>query len=226
MRAAQLETAARVTIAAALGGIGAAAGFEHTHRWAVENEQGGWIAWAVAVVIEGMAIMAGFEIRRDRRAGHTKLLTFPVIVLVVAFVVQMAAQVSQARDTFAGWLIAAAPALGFLVVVKLLLRAPVPVDEEAEEHLAPVVAVADRPAPMEPPVPVYPERPALPAREVPITPAMQWLPMAVRDQVAATVRDVVFGGGRPIEVADLQSVVQLPEPTLADLVAEINAATR
>lgn len=127
----------RVGIATTLGGIGGAAGFKHTHDWAVENGQHGWIAWAVAVVIEGMAVVAGFEIQRDHRNGNHARITFPIVVLVIAFAIQMASQVSQARDTFAGWLLAAMPALGFLVVVKLLMRSP------AEE--VPAASPPDRP---------------------------------------------------------------------------------
>src|SRR3982074_479101 len=55
----------RVLVTALLGGIGAAAGFSHTHDWAVHHGQTGWLAWADAVVIEGMAIVAGFEGHRE-----------------------------------------------------------------------------------------------------------------------------------------------------------------
>ncbi|WP_232211841.1 DUF2637 domain-containing protein, partial [Saccharomonospora halophila] len=117
----------RVVVTVVLGGIGAAAGFKHTHDWAVHHGQTGWLAWADAVVIEGMAVVAGFEIQRDRQQQDAGLrpprrVTFPVVVLVVAFGIQMAAQVALAEPTPAGWLLAAMPALGFLVVVKLLMR--------------------------------------------------------------------------------------------------------
>src|SRR3954447_16280088 len=102
----------RTLVAVVLGTIGAAAGFTHTHDWAVHHGQLGWIAWADAVVIEGIVIVAGFEIQRDHRAGETRKLTFPVAVLVAGFGVQMAAQVALAEPTPAGWLVAAMPALG------------------------------------------------------------------------------------------------------------------
>jgi len=238
-----LESAVRLVITATVGAIGAAAGFTHTHDWAVENGQHGWLAWADAVVIESMAVIAGFEIRRDRAKGRRP--TLPVVVLVVAFVVQMAAQVSQARDTFAGWLLAATPALGFLVIVKLSMRgAPAEVSRPAvvSEPTPPTSSVAEPETRLaEEPVldEVVVEQPpsSLPSDvqpadeelitaqeiEIPMTPGLAWLPVAVRDQVTARVREV-YGAGRALEVDDLRDVVALPEPTLASLVREINAA--
>src|ERR1700716_4305051 len=113
----------RVLVTALLGGIGAAAGFTHTHDWAVHHGQTGWLAWADAVVIEGMAIVAGFEVHHDhQRPGNGRTVSFPMVVLFAGFGIQMAAQVALAEPSPAGWLVAAMPALGFLVVVKLLMR--------------------------------------------------------------------------------------------------------
>lgn len=114
----------RIVVTVVLGGIGAAAGFKHTHDWAIAHGQTGWLAWADAVVIEGMAVVAGFEIHREHHqpGGLRRRVSFPVVVLVAGFTVQMAAQVALAEPTPAGWLLAAMPALGFLVVVKLLMR--------------------------------------------------------------------------------------------------------
>ncbi|MBB3662462.1 hypothetical protein FB384_001366 [Prauserella sediminis] len=131
-------------MASVLGGIGAAAGFTHTHEWAVHHGQTGWLAWATAVVIEGMAVVAGFEIQRDHARGQTRKVTFPMAVLVAAFGIQMAAQVALAEPSVAGWIVAAMPALGFLVVVKLLMRTtPTPEPE------APAPAAQPEPEPAE-----------------------------------------------------------------------------
>jgi len=125
-----LAAVIRVVVTVVLGGIGAAAGFKHTHDWATAHGQTGWLAWADAVVIEGIAVVAGFEIHRDHhqsRVPARRRVSLPVLVLVAGFTVQMAAQVALAEPTPAGWLLAAMPALGFLVVVKLLMRrTPVP----------------------------------------------------------------------------------------------------
>lgn len=116
----KLADVIRIGVAVVLGGIGAAAGFTHTHDWAVSHGQTGWLAWATAVVIEGMAVVAGFEIHHDRAAGRSYAL--PATVLVFGVLVQMTAQVAEAEPSPAGWLVAAMPALGFLAVVKLLMR--------------------------------------------------------------------------------------------------------
>lgn len=161
MATSRLESAAHVVITIVVGAIGGAVGFRHTHDWAVANGQQGWIAWAVAVVIECMVIVAGLELKRRRGP-------LPLFVLVAAFLMQMAAQVASAPKTPAGWLIAATPALGFLVIVKLLLRRlsdPVvaPVDQAPGVHVpvepvaAPVAATAlreDHPLPRVDPLPV------------------------------------------------------------------------
>jgi hypothetical protein len=215
------ESAARTVITLGLGGIGAAAGFSHTHDWAVRNGQVGWLAWADAVVIECMAVVAGFEIKRDRSSGRvSKRLTLPVVVLAVSFVVQMAAQVSAAPLTPAGWLLAATPALGFLVVVKLVMRRPPP---GPELESVSVVAAERCDGPV---VPAPVDRPELPAPaevEIPMTRSLMWLPVAVRDQVAARAREVV-GAGRELTVDDVRDVVRQPEAQLAGLVDELNSA--
>ncbi|WP_410666436.1 DUF2637 domain-containing protein [Amycolatopsis sp. lyj-84] len=114
--ASRVESGVRAVITTVVGLIGGAIGFVHTRTWAEQNGQHGLVAWGIAVVIESMVVVAGLELRR--RYGHG-----PLVVLVLAFLFQMAAQVSSARDTLAGWLLAATPALGFLVIVKFALRA-------------------------------------------------------------------------------------------------------
>jgi len=87
MRALDWPTAIRTLVTVALGGIGAAAGFTHTHDWASAHGQHGWLAWADAVVIEGMAVVAGFEIHRDHTTHRpTRRITLPQLVLVAAFI--------------------------------------------------------------------------------------------------------------------------------------------
>jgi hypothetical protein len=129
----------RIGVAVVLGGIGAAAGFTHTHNWAANHGQTGWLAWATAVVIEGIAIVAGIEIHYDRATGRPY--RFPMIVLVFGVLVQMTAQVAEAERSPAGWLVAAMPALGFLAVVKLLMR-HMPEPSTPDEPSPPKVSVA------------------------------------------------------------------------------------
>ncbi|GAB3916366.1 hypothetical protein GCM10029964_129010 [Kibdelosporangium lantanae] len=62
------------------------------------------------------------------------------IVLVVAFLLQMTAQVSEAEESPAGWAVAATPALAFLVVVKLAMRRGRIVEAETVRVYQPISA--------------------------------------------------------------------------------------
>ncbi|MFD4677009.1 DUF2637 domain-containing protein [Lentzea sp. NPDC058450] len=173
----RFEERAHVGIAVVVGAIGGAVGFKHSHDWAIENGQESWIAWAVAVVIECMAIVAGLELKR-RRGG------FPLLVLVGAFLLQMSAQVANARPTVAGWIIAATPALGFLCIVKMLLTRlseqpaaePAPVEVPQVEPVRPVPAEAVRVE--EPVAELLAPAPAPVQTAAVATPAAVWPPAA------------------------------------------------
>jgi hypothetical protein len=199
---AKLEQVIRIGVAVVLGGIGAAAGFTHTHNWAESNGQTGWLAWATAVVIEGMAVVAGFEIHHDRATGRSY--TFPAIVLVFGVLVQMTAQVAEAERSPAGWLVAAMPALGFLAVVKLLMRrtpAPTTPDTPAEPTPA-VLTPLPRSTSVE-------DTPAVPRVKLPadITARINAAVTAARDE------------GREPSVEDIQRVAKVP----ADLARRVLA---
>jgi hypothetical protein len=73
-------------------------------------------------------------------------------VLVVAFLVQMGAQVSGAPRTAAGWLFAAMPALGCLVVIKLVSRSIEPASHGATRTVEASVVRDERTA-IEPAIP-------------------------------------------------------------------------
>lgn len=202
----------RVLVAVVLGSIGAAAGFTHTHDWAVHHGQLGWIAWADAVVIEGIVIVAGFEIQRDHRAGGTRKLTFPLAVLVAGFGVQMAAQVALAEPTPAGWLVAAMPALGFLVVVKLLMRrAPAPETPEAAPTPEPVAVAASRTDV------VAPAAPATVA--APVRPRLK-LPAELTSRIN-TVAESARNEGRELTIEEIRRVVRVPEPMAAQILHDL-----
>lgn len=194
-----------------LGGIGGAAGFTHTHDWAAAHGQHGWLAWADAVVIEGMAVVAGFEIHRDRAAGRTgRAAALPWLVLVVAFGVQMTAQVARAEPTSAGWLLAAMPALGFLTVVKLVMRRTghPTTDTDPDRDLVTPPASAPIPA-LAGPAPV------------PVGPTLARLPRAIRDTVTGLAHQA-HADGQQITADDVRQTITLPDPMLSQLVTELN----
>ncbi|OLF17294.1 DUF2637 domain-containing protein [Actinophytocola xanthii] len=186
----------RIGVAVVLGGIGAAAGFTHTHDWAANHGQTGWLAWATAVVIEGIAIVAGIEIHHDRSAGRP--FTFPMLVLVFGVLVQMTAQVAEAERSPAGWLVAAMPALGFLAVVKLLMRR------------MPHTSTPDTPA--------QPTPPALPPAEP--TPARVKLPADITARIDAAITTTRADGREP-SPEDIQRLARVP----ADLARRVLETT-
>lgn len=206
-----VEDVIRLGVAATLGGIGGAAGFKHTHDWAAANGQHGWLAWAVAVVVEGIAIVAGFEIRRDHRRGYHRRVTFPVVVLVVGFGIQMAAQVALAPRTPAGWLLAAVPALGFLVVVKLLMRHP---DPTPAARPAPAEPAAAESGPVEP-VSVEPQQPVVPAARLRLPAPLHQALTAAAERAASQ--------GRAVTADDVRATVKVPTAMAERLATELTA---
>lgn len=79
----------------------------------------GWLAWAGTVVLELMSIASGLELRRRKRARTSTV--FPASVLACAVTLSLAAQVVETEPSPIGWIAAAVPALGFLVMVKVAL---------------------------------------------------------------------------------------------------------
>ena len=196
MSAQKLSNTIRLLVAAVLGLIGAAAGFTHTHDWAAHHGQTGWLAWADAVVIEGMALVAAFEIHRDRQTGRPGRMSLPVVVLVAGFLVQMAAQVAEAEPTPAGWLLAAMPALGFLTVVKLLMR-----------------RLPDKPSPE--PAAAKPE-PKTTAAANPAPAARLRLPAPMVEKITSTVRAAQEAGREPT-IADVQLAANVSDEMAAQI---------
>ena len=124
-RANRMEGIVQVLIVLAIGIAAGAASFTHVHDVAASHGQGGWLAWADAVVLELMSVSCGLEIRRRSRVG--KSLPFPGTVLVLAVTLSISAQIVEAEQSVIGWIAAALPALGFLVMVKIALgRTPAP----------------------------------------------------------------------------------------------------
>ncbi|MEV4197550.1 DUF2637 domain-containing protein [Micromonospora globbae] len=103
----------------AIGGAAGAASFTHVHNVAAAHGQPGWLAWADAIVLELMSVASGLELRRRKRARTSTV--FPASVLACAVTLSLAAQVVEAEPSPVGWIAAAVPALGFLVMVKVAL---------------------------------------------------------------------------------------------------------
>ena len=114
-----VEGAVQVVIMLAIGTAAGAGSFTHVHDVAAAHGQAGWLAWADAVVLELMSIASGLELRRRKRAHEGT--RFPAIVMGASVVLSLGAQVVEAERSVIGWIAAAIPALGFLVMVKIAL---------------------------------------------------------------------------------------------------------
>jgi hypothetical protein len=81
-----------------------------------------------------MSLASGLELRHRKR--HGKYVGMPAVVLVVAVVLSLAAQVVEAEQSLIGWIAAALPAAGFLAMVKIALgHAVVPNSANADAAL-------------------------------------------------------------------------------------------
>jgi hypothetical protein len=118
-RSARVEGVVQVVIMLAIGGAAGAGSFTHVHDVAAAHGQAGWLAWADAVVLELMSIASGLELRRRKRGRMP--VGFPASVMVAAVALSLSAQVVEAERSVIGWIAAAIPALGFLVMVKIAL---------------------------------------------------------------------------------------------------------
>jgi len=103
-----------------IAGIAGAASFTHIHDTAAEHGQAGWMAWAIAVCIDLLAVMAAREIQRDMRAGRR--CTWPVLVLSIGATLSLAANLAQAEPSPWGRIVAGTPAGAFLVAISMVER--------------------------------------------------------------------------------------------------------
>jgi hypothetical protein len=115
----RFEGIVQIVIMLAIGTMAGAASFTHVHDVTLAHGQPDWIGWANATVVELMSIALGLELRR--RARTNRPTTFVASALVFFVLVSLAAQVVEAERSVVGWLAAALPAIGFLVLAKVVL---------------------------------------------------------------------------------------------------------
>ncbi|MEV4167505.1 DUF2637 domain-containing protein [Nonomuraea dietziae] len=120
IRARLLDTGPVIVLAV----IAAVGSFTHISDLANRHGQHGWQAWAVAVCIDLMCVMAARELQRDKRTGRHRhgLTSWPALVLTGGIVLTLAANLATAHPSVWGWITAATPAVAFLVAVSMLER--------------------------------------------------------------------------------------------------------
>jgi hypothetical protein len=127
---------------------------------------------------------------------------------VFGVAVQMTAQVAKAEPSPAGWLVAAMPALGFLAVVKLLMRrAPAPTTPDTPTEPAPAPAPAVSTSPTSPTA----------VEDIPVVPRVK-LPADITARINAAVTAARDEGREP-SIEDIQRVAKVP----ADLARRVLA---
>ncbi|MEV4764706.1 hypothetical protein AB0J89_18995 [Micromonospora chokoriensis] len=178
----RLEGLVLVLILIAVGGSAGAASFTHVHDWTMANSPAntpGWFGWANAVISELVPIAALLTIRRRRRTGAS--IGYPMVLLIAAAGLSLAAQLAVAKPGPSGWLLSAVPALAFMALVKLVL-APAPTTQPmtpAPEPMEPIrVQVAEQ----------VTTEPAVPAA---ITPAPEPTPAVEPEPVIAPASEPV-----------------------------------
>lgn len=144
-----------------LAGIAAAGSFSHIRHLAEAEGQHGWKAWAVAVCIDLMCVMAARERHRDAVTGRAVrgLVSWPTLVLSGGVVLTLAANLAEAGPGVWGHIVAGTPAAAFLVAVSMLERRavhhsastpdPVPVSDTAVEPVS-LGERQDSPVPLRP----------------------------------------------------------------------------
>ncbi|MBG6068164.1 hypothetical protein [Micromonospora ureilytica] len=118
----RLEGLVLVLILIIVGGSAGAASFTHVHDWTMANSPDntpGWFGWANAIISELVPIAALLTIRRRRRTGAP--IGYPMVLLIAAAGLSLAAQLAVAKPGPSGWLLSAVPALAFMALVKLVL---------------------------------------------------------------------------------------------------------
>ncbi|MBB5629511.1 DUF2637 domain-containing protein [Sphaerisporangium krabiense] len=133
-----------------LAGIAAVGSFDHISKLAAKHGQTEWRAWAVAVCIDLMCVMAAREIQRDKRTGRLRrgLLSWPSLVLTGGIVLTLAANLAEADRNPWGWILAATPAGAFLIAMSMLERraghTPAPAESPAAVAVLDAELVPDR----------------------------------------------------------------------------------
>lgn len=135
-RATRLESAAQILILLVIGGMAGLASFTHVHDWTMRHVPAGtgdWFGWANAIISELTPTAAGLEIRRRKRTGTS--VAYPMVVLIAAAALSIAAQLAVADRSPTGWLLSAVPALAFLALTKLALSGGNPAKKPTREHI-------------------------------------------------------------------------------------------
>ncbi|SBT41824.1 hypothetical protein [Micromonospora narathiwatensis] len=239
-RGTRIEGVVLVLILITVAGFAGAASFTHVKDWTLANSPTGtgeWFGWANAVISELVPIAALLTIRRRRRTGTS--ISYPLLLLIAAAGLSLAAQLAVAKPSASGWLLSAVPALAFMALVKLVL-APAPTTREttppAVEPVEPIrvqvaeqvtepappaaITPAPEPTPATVPAVVEPEPVTVPAPE-PVDVPTHLLPMA---RFAAVQHEQ--STGTPITPAELANRLDVAPAVAGQLLTTLTGGAR
>ena len=108
--------------AGVLGVAAFAVSFTHVRDTATTAGQDGWVATAIAISVELMALAAVTEIRRRGRRGQRAV--WPWCVLTLGVTMSLAANLATAQPTGWGYVMAGWPAVAFLSVAVMIETRP------------------------------------------------------------------------------------------------------
>lgn len=143
----------KTSLAVALVCLAFGPSLEHIHAAVVGFGQAGWVAWAIALSVDGLAAYVGLILRERHRAGQRRW--DAVLILLGAVAATVSAQVVTAQPTFGGVIVAVWPAVAFLALLTLIeldparktTRAPArPATKGQDKAKTLVTAPATRPA--------------------------------------------------------------------------------
>ncbi|RAO23047.1 hypothetical protein MED15_01442 [Micromonospora noduli] len=226
----RLEGLVLVLILIIVGGSAGAASFTHVHDWTMANSPDntpGWFGWANAVISELVPIAALLTIRRRRRTGAP--IGYPMVLLIAAAGLSLAAQLAVAKPGPSGWLLSAVPALAFMALVKLVL-APAPTTQPmapAPEPMEPIRVQAAEQATTEPtpPAAITPAPEPTPAVTAPASE-----PVDVPAHLLPTARFAAVqheqATGQPITPAELADRLDVSTVVAGKLLATIPRGAR
>lgn len=120
-RADRMEGAVLAVILTVVAVAAGWASFTHVHDWTMRHVPHGTpdaFGWVNAVISELVPVAAILTIRRRRRTGQP--IGYPVVLLIAAAALSLAAQLAVANPSPSGWLLSAVPALAFMALVKLV----------------------------------------------------------------------------------------------------------
>ena len=155
----KVEGLVLIAILLVVGALAGLASFTHVKDWTLDNSPAGtgaWFGWANAAISELIPLAALLTIRRRKRTGQP--IGYPMVLLVAAVALSLAAQLAVAKPGLSGWLLSAVPALAFLGLSKLVLAPttppaatePVPAPTEASDQSPDRTPTDLPPAPVRP----------------------------------------------------------------------------